>query len=93
MNATTIQKTIEISNPNASIYSPAFGLFDRTVKAGDIISKGKTVGLFHYITEPERASVELKFEHSGIILAHSNRGIVKRGELLALVANKLAIGA
>ena len=84
---------IEISNPNASIYSPAFGLFDRIVKAGDIISKGQTVGWFHYITEPERASVELKFEHSGIILAHSNRGVVKKGELLALVANKLAIGA
>ena len=84
---------IEISNPKASIYSPAFGLFDRIVKAGDIISKGQTAGWFHYITEPERASVELKFEHSGIILAHSNRGVVKKGELLALVANKLAIGA
>jgi len=80
---------IEISNPNASIHSPAFGLFDRIVKAGDIISKGQTAGWFHYITEPERASIKLKFEHSGIILAHSNRGIVKKGEMLALVANKL----
>ena len=83
---------IEISNPNASIYSPAFGLFDRIVKAGDIISKGQTAGWFHYITEPERASIKLKFEHSGIILAHSNRGIVKKGEMLALVANKLCLG-
>ena len=83
---------IEISNPRASIHSPAFGLFDRIVKAGDIISKGQTAGWFHYITEPERASIKLKFEHSGIILAHSNRGIVKKGEMLALVANKLCTG-
>ena len=83
---------IEIGDPSASIHSPAFGVFDRMVKAGDIISKGQTAGWFHYITEPERASVKLKFEHSGIILAHSNRGMVKKGEMLALVANKLAIG-
>ena len=81
---------IEISNPNASIHSPAFGLFDRFVNAGDIIAKGQTAGWFHYITEPKRASIELKFNDSGIILAHSNRGVVKKGEMLALVANKLA---
>ena len=83
---------IEVSNPNASIHSPPFGLFDRIVKAGDIISKGQTAGWFHYITEPERASIKLEFKHSGIILAHSNRGVVKKGEMLALVANKLVVG-
>ena len=82
---------IEISHPSASIHSPGFGLFDRAVKAGDIIYKGQTAGWFHYITEPERPSINLKFKHSGLILAHSNRGIVQKGEMLALVANKLNI--
>ena len=92
-DAPTVSKfeKIEISNPRASIHSPAFGLFDRIVKAGDIISKGQTAGWFHYITEPERASIKLKFEYNGIVLAHSNRGIVKKGEMLALVANKLVM--
>ena len=56
------------------------------------ISKGQTAGWFHYIAEPERASIKLTFKNSGIILAHSNRGIVKKGEMLALVANKVSIG-
>ena len=85
-------EAIEIGDPSASIHSPAFGLFDRIVKAGDTISKGQTAGWFHYIAEPERASLKLTFKNSGIILAHSNRGIVKKGEMLALVANKVAIG-
>ncbi len=78
---------IEISNPSATIHAPSFGLFDRLTKAGDIVSKGQSAGWFHYISEPDRASIELKFKHSGKILAHSNRGVVKKGEMLALVAN------
>ena len=78
---------IEISNPNATIHAPSFGLFDRFIKAGDIVSKGQPAGWFHYISEPDRASIELKFTHSGKILAHSNRGVVNKGEMLALVAN------
>ena len=78
---------IEISNPNATIHAPSFGLFDRLVKAGDTVSKGQLAGWFHYISEPDRESIKLKFTHSGKILAHSNRGVVDKGEMLALVAN------
>lgn len=78
---------IEISNPNATIHAPSFGLFDRLIKAGDTVSKGQLAGWFHYISEPDRESIKLKFTHSGKILAHSNRGVVDKGEMLALVAN------
>jgi len=79
---------IEISNPKATLHAPGDGIFDRLIKAGEIVSKGQSAGWFHYISEPERPSIELQFSHSGKILAHSNRGLVKRGEMLALVANK-----
>ena len=78
---------IEISNPNATIHAPSFGLFDRLIKAGDTVSKGQLAGWFHYISESDRESIKLKFTHSGKILAHSNRGVVDKGEMLALVAN------
>ena len=66
---------------------PDKGLFDRVVNAGQNVVAGQTAGWFHYIMEPDRPSFELKFKHDGFILAHTNRGIVEKGEMLALVAN------
>jgi predicted deacylase len=35
--------------------------------------------------EPARASLQLEFLASGMILAHTCRGMVNRGDLLALI--------
>ena len=78
-------KKVELRNPDATIYAPAKGLFDRLVKAGQTVKIGQTAGWFHYFMEPERPSLELKFKHNGFILAHTNRGIVEKGEMLTLV--------
>ena len=40
----------------------------------------------HYVSEPRRPSEEITFPFDGFILAHTNRGYVKRGDLLFLVA-------
>jgi len=80
-------KKIELKNPNATIHAPSKGLFDRVINAGQNVVAGQTAGWFHYIMEPDRPSFELKFKHDGFILAHTNRGIVEKGEMLALVAN------
>ena len=82
-------KKIELSNPSASVYAPSKGLFDRAVKAGQSVEVGQTAGWFHYLLEPNRPSFELKFKYNGFILAHTNRGIVEKGEMLALVANDI----
>ena len=82
-------KRIELSNPSASIYAPSKGLFDRTVKAGQSVEVGQTAGWFHYLLEPNRPSLKLKFKYNGFILAHTNRGVVEKGEMLALVANDI----
>jgi predicted deacylase len=81
-------KKVELRNPDATIYAPAKGLFDRLVKAGQTVKIGQTAGWFHYFMEPERPSLELKFKHNGFILAHTNRGIVEKGEMLTLVVQE-----
>lgn len=81
-------KKVELRNPDATIYAPAKGLFDRLVKTGQTVKIGQTAGWFHYFMEPERPSLELKFKHNGFILAHTNRGIVEKGEMLTLVVQE-----
>ena len=66
--------------------APATGLFDRQFKIGDQVQSGQTAGFLHFINEPERPSLELVFQTAGTILAHGNRGMVERGDLIALIA-------
>ncbi len=80
---------VELSDVSASLYAPTLGIFDRNVKAGDKVYTGQIAGWFHHITEPNRPSTRLEFKRSGVILAHSNRGMVRKGEMLTLVAEKM----
>ena len=83
-------RRVEIASSEHSIYAPAEGLYDRSVTAGRDVTADQVAGRFHYVMEPERASNALRFPSSGFILAHTCRGYVRRGELLALVAQDLA---
>ncbi|MBE1285220.1 MAG: succinylglutamate desuccinylase [Rhodobacteraceae bacterium] len=79
-------RVVQIASPRHSVYAPGTGIFDRSIAAGQAVSKGDLAGQFHFVTEPERPSIPLVFTESGLVLAHTCRGLVQRGELLALVA-------
>jgi len=81
----------DIASPHDSLYARATGLFDRTIRAGQDVRAGDAAGWFHHIGEPERVSERLFFAHDGMILAHTNRGVVTRGELLALVVRDVVV--
>ena len=72
-----------------TLTSPAEGLFDRRFAAGDPVQAGQPAGTLHFPREPERASQPLAFPCDGIVLAHGNRGMVQRGDMLALIATPL----
>ena len=78
-------RTVELAASADTLYAPADGLFDRVISAGQDIKRGDIAGTFHFPMEPARASLQLEFLASGMILAHTCRGMVKRGDLLALV--------
>ncbi|MEM1429949.1 MAG: succinylglutamate desuccinylase/aspartoacylase family protein [Pseudomonadota bacterium] len=86
------QRVVEIADPLDSLYAPAAGLYDRGLEAGQEVQAGDAAGVFHYITEPERPSRPITIPQSGLVLAHANRGLVKRGELLALIVRDAAPG-
>lgn len=84
-------RTVQVASPHHSIHAAATGLFDRAIRAGDDVEAGQSAGWFHFVTEPERPSVPLPFPASGMVLAHANRGMVERGELLALVTTDVVL--
>ena len=77
---------MECISLSETFVSPAIGLFDRGFQIGDKVEAGQSAGWLHFVDEPERASLELIFNNSGRILAHGNRGIVERGDLIAVIA-------
>ena len=83
-------RLIEIASPLHSLYAPADGLFDRLVRAGQDVEEEQTAGWLHHLSEPDRPSRRLTFPHSGFVLAHTCRGMVRRGEMLALVVRDVA---
>jgi predicted deacylase len=82
-------RVVEIRHPRASLYATSEGLFDRALSAGQDVTAGDFAGWFHHVTEPERPSVRLTVPQDGMILAHTNRGMVRRGEMLLLVVQDM----
>lgn len=82
-------RVVEIAAPGHSLYAPAAGLFDRCCAAGQDVKAGDRAGRLHFPLEPSRPAIDLEFTDDGLVLAHGNRGMVQRGDLLALVARDL----
>ena len=80
------EKHSEPVQPRDTLTSPSQGLFDRQFTIGDRVESGQRAGWLHFIGEPERPSQEILFTTSGIVLAHGDRGMVERGDLIAMIA-------
>ena len=81
---------LELVSAEQNYMAPAAGLFDRGFEIGDEVEAGETAGWLHFVNEPQRESIRLEFPCGGIVMAHADRGIVERGETLALVASRSA---
>ncbi|MCV6591332.1 MAG: succinylglutamate desuccinylase/aspartoacylase family protein [Silicimonas sp.] len=79
-------RRVEITSPTQSVYAPGSGVFDRAIRAGQEVQAGDLAGWFHFVMEPERPSIPCHFPADGFVLAHTCRGHVTRGEMLAIVA-------
>ncbi len=76
---------VTISSPAHSVHAPFDGLFDRRIAAGQDVRAGDVAGQLHFVSEPERPSMPLQCPADGLVLAHTARGLVRRGDLLALI--------
>jgi len=76
---------VEIKSISHSLYAIGEGVFDRKVAAGERVTAGQVAGWLHYVSEPRRQSEIIEFKHDGYVLAHTERGYVKRGDMLVLL--------
>lgn len=81
---------VELVAYRQPVIAPASGLFDRAFSCGDRVSAGQHAGWLHHPNEPGRPSSALRFRDDGIVLAHSNKGMVERAEVLALIAQPIS---
>jgi predicted deacylase len=84
-------RRVEIESGLHSLHAPADGIFDRAISAGQDVRADDLAGQFHFVLAPERPSQPVIFPADGFILAHTCRGFVKRGDLLALVVQDVQV--
>lgn len=81
---------VELVAHRQPVTAPASGLFDRAFSCGDQVSAGQHAGWLHFTGEPGRPSSAIQFRDAGFVLAHSNKGMVERAEVLALIAQPVS---
>jgi len=79
-------RIVEITSPAQNLFAPFRGLFDRQFQSGDEAVAGRVAGKMISIEEPQRMPVNMTFAVDGVVLAHSNRGYVEKGDMLGMVA-------
>jgi hypothetical protein len=81
-------RLVEFTSAQQNFAAPAAGLFDRSFKLGDEVKAGQAAGWIHFVNEPRRPSLALEFPCDGIVFAVTNRGVVERGDCLAMLAQE-----
>ena len=69
---------------NGKIYSDGQGLFVPAASPGQPVKSGDVAGMLYSVMEPEREPVKVCFIEDGVVLTVIDRGMVSRGELLAM---------
>ncbi len=80
---------VEIQARQQQIHSPASGIFEPVFEPGDHVSAGDRLGWIHDIEEIKNPPRPVSFTCDGIAFIRGHRGLVTRGELLAVVGKVL----
>ncbi|MEO1579276.1 MAG: succinylglutamate desuccinylase/aspartoacylase family protein [Pseudomonadota bacterium] len=85
-----VSRQIEVTSPDQTVMAPGRGIFDRLVRAGDTVTKDQPIGWLRFIDELARPPLAIVAPEPGFVLAHTNRGLVERGELLVQLATEIS---
>ncbi|MBM3532646.1 MAG: hypothetical protein FJX60_06390 [Alphaproteobacteria bacterium] len=68
------------------VYAPAPGVFEPLADLGEEVEAGQPAGLLHFIDEPTRAPLELRFAVPGMVICRRAPARCRRGDCLAHLA-------
>ena len=80
-------RVTEVRDVSYYAYAPQPGLFEPVVKLGANVKKGQTAGFVHFMDDPGREPVEVKFQANGFVLCERIPGKVERGDCLFHLAS------
>ena len=86
----TPSRRVEFRSQAQYLYAPHGGLFEPRFAPGEDVLAGANAGALYAVSEPERPPTPLSFDISGLVLSRCQRGLVERGELLAMIATDVA---
>ena len=87
MTVPPVNRMVEIHDMSINLYSPGRGLFDRYLDAGTFVEEDQIAGRFYRVEESMYEPEIIRFPRTGFLLAHTNRGMVGKGDMLYMVAN------
>ncbi|GAB4185824.1 MAG: succinylglutamate desuccinylase/aspartoacylase family protein [Thalassobaculales bacterium] len=68
------------------VYAPAPGLFEPAVALGDTVAAGELAGQVHFVDDPGRPPVPVRFREGGLVVCQRHFGRVERGDCVAHLA-------
>lgn len=68
------------------VYAPAAGIFEPLVDLGTEVEAGQLAGRLHFIEEPTRPALELRFAVPGMVICRRAQARSRRGDCLAHLA-------
>jgi predicted deacylase len=80
---------VEIRDPGHKVYASEEALFEPLFAAGETVREGAVIGRLHALDEPARPPTPITSPASGVILASSARGYLRRGDFICLIATEL----
>lgn len=80
----------QIGGPNAYVFAPFDGYFERCFMLGETIEPGQLAGLMHQLARPQVAPEPVYFSSGGTLYAHGLVGHVRAGQNLAVLVQERA---
>jgi predicted deacylase len=80
-------KLMTWSGRDGFVYAPAPGIFEPFVELGDRVDRGQPFGRLHFIEDPGRPALELRFQAAGLLVCRRATAHCRRGDCLGHLAS------
>ncbi len=79
-------RLMELGGQDYYVYAPEAGLFEPAARLGDQVKKDQRAGRVHFIDNPGRKGVSVRFKRDGFLICQRHFGRVEPGDCIAHLA-------
>jgi len=81
-------RVVEVCNRDYFVLAPDAGLFEPFVELGETVEVGRPCGQVHFVDNPGREPVAVRFRAAGTVISKRHFGRVERGDCVAHLATE-----